>query len=503
MKDIIEPAYEIYVRGYTNAARNIRNTEGGISGKSKFSIRNNIVDDNGVPYDNVVLLDTNIFNGIKPRNWTKKLYRFVYDNLAGEQIKVQDQNGQIEIIEFARANERVQKDGANNEHKVIDKLARKQGIKESLAVAHAKEVFLVSEELPESETKRNHKWLDENGWSHRKATIMDIKGNIYEATLNIAHTHDGRSILYDINKITVIGHGAVPSNSKSRGSHVNTNNGKANVSQISDKVKHQSRTDSEYLSAVERGDMETAQRMVDEAAERAFADSKIRDEDGNLVKVYHGTDADFTVFDRAMGRANMDIQGMFFSPWDIDAGGYGSNVRAFYLNITNPASESEGYKALNSHKGENYAGIKARENLERMGYDGVNNSGEEYIAFSSEQIKSADPVTYDDDGNVIPLSERFNPENKDIRYQERSQGYDFSDFGFDPIEDDGSIENSFAREYSKHSEDIGEVLKNIAAIDIAPNKVESIIKRVVRNSLGGIGAIAFDTIVSHFACIMI
>lgn len=32
------------------------------------------------------------------------------------------------------------------------------------------------------------------------------------------------------------------------------------------------------------------------------------------------------------------------------------------------------------------------------------------------QLKSADPVTYDDNGNVIPLSERFNVENKDIRY---------------------------------------------------------------------------------------
>ncbi len=38
--------------------------------------------------------------------------------------------------------------------------------------------------------------------------------------------------------------------------------------------------DADYLSAVERGDMETAQRMVDEAAERAFANSK----DGKLRK---------------------------------------------------------------------------------------------------------------------------------------------------------------------------------------------------------------------------
>ena len=40
-----------------------------------------------------------------------------------------------------------------------------------------------------------------------------------------------RNILYDINKITVIGHGDVPSNSKSRGSHINTNNGKYTIPQ--------------------------------------------------------------------------------------------------------------------------------------------------------------------------------------------------------------------------------------------------------------------------------
>lgn len=40
-----------------------------------------------------------------------------------------------------------------------------------------------------------------------------------------------------------------------------------------------------------------------------------------------------------------------------------------------------------------------------------------YIFFDPQsQVKSADPVTYDDNGNVIPLSERFNPDNSDIRY---------------------------------------------------------------------------------------
>lgn len=44
---------------------------------------------------------------------------------------------------------------------------------------------------------------------------------------------------------------------------------------------------------------------------------------------------------------------------------------------------------------------------------------DEWVFFNSNQIKSADPVTYDDDGNVIPLSERFNETNPDIRYQKR------------------------------------------------------------------------------------
>lgn len=133
-----------------------------------------------------------------------------------------------------------------------------------------------------------------------------------------------------------------------------------------------------------------------------FKNSKVRDEDGNLLKVYHGTTENFTVFDKTKGRTNMDIQGMFFSPWEIDAKGYGSNVNAYYINITNPASERMGYMALRKFQGQNNAGVKAREYLESLGYDGVNNNNEEYIAFNSNQIKLAD--------NLTPS------ENEDIRF---------------------------------------------------------------------------------------
>ena len=49
--------------------------------------------------------------------------------------------------------------------------------------------------------------------------------------------------------------------------------------------------------------------------------------------------------------------------------------------------------------------------------------GTVYIIFDSNRIKSADPVVYDDAGNVIPLSERFDQKETDIRYASAQQRF--------------------------------------------------------------------------------
>lgn len=48
---------------------------------------------------------------------------------------------------------------------------------------------------------------------------------------------------------------------------------------------------------------------------------------------------------------------------------------------------------------------------------GFSNEGEDmiYVAWFPFQVKSADPVTYDNSGNVIPLSKRFDIRKNDIR----------------------------------------------------------------------------------------
>ncbi len=206
----------------------------------KFSVADDIVNEDGTHYGKGVILDTKIFKNKKPRDWGKILKKFVYDNLAGKQITVFDENNNERIIEFARLNERVKKDGANNPHKVIDKLARKTDNNSRLAVAHATEIVEVAN-YENSNDAHSHQWLDENGWEYRTAYLIDRKGEIYKATLNIGKSKDGRNILYDINKISNIGHGVVFSNGvekidTKRNSLINPNVAKTNVSQNSKNV---------------------------------------------------------------------------------------------------------------------------------------------------------------------------------------------------------------------------------------------------------------------------
>lgn len=210
-------------------------------------------------------------------------------------------------------------------------------------------------------------------------------------------------------------------------------------------------------------DRDSDGNQLTEAQQEFFKDSKVRDEDGNLRVVYHGSEADFTVFDRTKARTNMDIQGSFFSPWDIDAGGYGGKVRAFYLNIKNPASESMGYKALNKFKGQNGAGIKAREYLESLGYDGVNNGDEEYIAFYPEQIKEI--------ANTNPT------DDPDIRYSDREidswlDGLSIDDLIAELGFDDFDITDT--KEKAKAERRVDEVNKRLKQIGLSFNGTKSL-----------------------------
>lgn len=262
-----------------------------------------------------------------------------------------------------------------------------------------------------------------------------------------------------------------------------------------------------YLAAVETGNTEEAQRLVNEAAEAAMPDSKIRGQDGRLAPVYHGTRAMFWRFDSsAQGGVNGTQEGfgIYTSDNPEVTAAYGDRQLKMFANITNPATSTEKtitQKTLSSlikstcereagklvADGEydsvrdalrdtwvsNYtdtyrssmaqvyrdvaqsildmkdsdmdviqevmSGMGIRDYADASdfyenslipvtGIDGFVTQWENreggtpsniILALNSNQLKSADAITRDDSGEVIPLSQRFNPEEGDIRYSIR------------------------------------------------------------------------------------
>ena len=210
--------------------------------------------------------------------------------------------------------------------------------------------------------------------------------------------------------------------------------------------------DAAFRKAYEEGDTETAMQMVREAASQAMPNTKVVDENGNPKVVYHQTNGtiyrnretgqiwdeldwreqeqwddrddwedywieeDFYTFSRKNARTTNELDGFFFAPEYDEYHGYGDRTIAAFVNIENPASQND-YHIDATY---NDAGRNERIRLQQEGYDGVifTEDGQvaEYIAFEPNQIKSADPFTFDDNGELIPLSERFNQNNNDIRY---------------------------------------------------------------------------------------
>ena len=276
----------------TNGQKN-NTAEGVESGDVKYSIKENVKNKiSGEIYDKVVVLDTNIFKGIPPRNWGKTFRNFISKHLTGKKFLTFDENGKEEIIEFAKPNERVTKNGANNSHKVIDKLSRKSDRNSKLVIVHSDEVINISEKQNEN-AEHSHQWLDENGWEYRNAIVMDKYGKLYSVTLNIAKSKDGRNILYDINKINEVGYGVVLSNAKGkRSSHINPNFVTNSISQSENNVNTKNDESSNDIKYSMGGlKAETADKSALEKAmelEKDGTDSeKIRKETG-WFKGYDG-----------------------------------------------------------------------------------------------------------------------------------------------------------------------------------------------------------------------
>lgn len=141
-----------------------------------------------------------------------------------------------------------------------------------------------------------------------------------------------------------------------------------------------------------------------------FRYSKAVDDEGRLVVVYHGTSAEFTVFDKDRSGSNYgyDETGFFFTTsreeaeehadsasWNI---GGSQRIQEAYLDIENPLEIDAEKEAFNptgnatAYYDQHEDGITVM--VQDMGHDGIIVRGRDgadlYIVFEPEQIKSVD-----------------------------------------------------------------------------------------------------------------
>lgn len=152
--------------------------------------------------------------------------------------------------------------------------------------------------------------------------------------------------------------------------------------------------------------------------ENFFKDSKVRDENGDLLEVYHGTAEEFFTFDRTRQGENyfQGEGGFFFTDRNNTAKNYAKlsamsyrldtdgEVVSAYLNLTNPLivtapSDVRSLEYYDDHTAELRHDAMSRD---RDGIIVKGNGENLYIAFEPEQIKSV--------ANTTPTS------NPDIRY---------------------------------------------------------------------------------------
>ena len=332
--------------------------------------------------------------------------------------------------------------------------------------AHIDEVAEVSMPAGKKSDSKAHSFA-KDGFTYRKAYFEDFDGEYYEVTLSIGQNGTVATV-YNVGKIekSVLPSAKISAvvGSKPLGKTLSEKSISQNSEKSSSEKHSLSETDNEYLSAVNSGDTETAQRMVDEAAKK----------NGYTVKGLHATNADFTVFDiNKTSENNFHGKGIYFTnstqdveynyenhegpdPWwkiedrayelaeekygfsyeDTLTGDadiidklnecYDEAIEEFnstihrvtaYLKFDNPLVLKKGESSnLSNYDLSQYDGIIDEQVYENIGHSGMDENTVHYVVFNPRNIKSADAITYDDNGNVIPLSERFKVENNDIRF---------------------------------------------------------------------------------------
>lgn len=352
---------------------------------------------NGMKY---VQADRQVLFGNDPKAWSEQLESYINGKIRNhEDVRLIAEDGDVLLLTSKSAGKLssiYDNNGRTLDEKAFERKAN--------AAAHIDELIKVSERGGKTvlDFGGRHGDMAKDGWNYRTAYFMDFDGKYYRTRISVALGKDG-SIVYNIGEMQE------RSTPQINGSSGNSGAQRGNASGTSILADGENVKPQFSLKATD-----STGRKLSEQQQEYFKDSKVRDAEGRLLTVYHGTDAEFTVFDPDKIEQNYPLRGgdlgFYFTPYKEDAQGYagnasgklgGGHVMEAYLNLRNPLIvEDSGWGSAAGQadvrhsdlkrwaKDGGHDGIIVRSTDEIMDDNGTPDTV--YIAFSPEQIKRVD-----------------------------------------------------------------------------------------------------------------
>lgn len=422
---------EAYLRGLKEKFEKAFNAEYTDFGKTdKYSI---LINSKNQKY---VKADRQVISGSNPTEWQKQTRKYINEKIRnGQDVNIITDDGDILTITKNTAgkaqfrNEVLRADGKKTT------LSNEELLTKLTAETHIDELAQIStktNKLPVPDTK-NHKFA-KDGFDYRRAYFEDFDGQYYKITMSVGKNGSINTI-YNIGRLDNL-----------------SKKNRSKFSVTAQRPLSQNKTNKENLSSIDsitnsNEDVNTTEYSMQESEKNSgsfsmdnkgrtltkeqqkyFKDSKVRDEEGHLLELYHRTNADFNIFDadKIASATDEGIWGRGFYFSNKDQTHYGKNLKKVYLDIKNPFIVND-FKSIEDianyldivesnfhyeHNGIiriNYSQVRQfTSQVKEKGHDGViveyENGTKEIVAFNPEQIKNVD--------NTNPTN------NEDIRYSQ-------------------------------------------------------------------------------------
>ena len=301
----------------------------------RFSIESN---DKG----KYVKADRQVIKSDNPNDWEKEIYDYINESIRnGKDIVIPTDDGDNLTISEKTA----WKMGYRNtvrENNIPVKINNDEYRTKINAAAHIDEISEISQRGKKNVPDRKNHNFAQDGFNYRTAYFEDFDGERYKLTISVGENAQQKTV-YNIGKIKK------SSSPELRGSKAG---GKNTTSAIKNSLQKSISDNGENVNTQNKENVKFSvddkeNEIYSENFKRWFGDwennpkkaSKVVNADGTPKIMYHGSGADFTVFDKKKAKYSGTFgRGFYFTDSKSHAGTYGK-LYEVYLDVKNPVDD--------------------------------------------------------------------------------------------------------------------------------------------------------------------